>query len=82
MEGYESQLIMFLLSTLVAVTGGALRFVLKRNEKLENIVDANNLTLLKNNEALAEANKALAVMVQERTQQRASDRAEDRETRR
>ena len=73
---------MFLLTTLVAVTGGALRFVLKRNEKLEAANDATNLTLLKNNEALAKANEALAVMVKERTEQRALDRTNDQEHRR
>lgn len=63
MAGHESEMIMFLLTSLSAILGGVIKYLLNRCAKLEQIVDENNKTLLLNNAALAKANEALAKMV-------------------
>jgi uncharacterized membrane protein len=59
MQGHEFQIISALATTLFTVVSGIVRVLLKRNEKLERVIDEHNETLRKNNEALASANAAL-----------------------
>lgn len=59
MQGHEFEIISALTTTLFTVVSGIVRVLLKRNEKLERVIDEHNETLRKNNEALASANAAL-----------------------
>lgn len=59
MDGHEFQIISALASSLLGLAGAVIRYLVRRNEKLEEDINKQNDVLRKNNEALLSAIDAI-----------------------